>query len=806
MRIPSRCAVLSGIAICALVRAAWAVEIDGVQPAALDQPRINGYISLAPDGDPLSFDQIFNISAFFDTGASGIMLSSNTAGYLGIQTETLNQQDVLYGDVGVSGTDYFRVSHPLYVSLAPYHPSADIDNINTYSSVYTQHFGPLRTQIGPIGAEDDPLLGDLDVFGVPLMANRVVVMDPRPVNTFFDTMRTYVYNPGTPFNSASQDSDPGIPITTHQVKLSHAHFSRFTTITPDGAPGPALGDNPFIGPNPVAKLDPNPPADDTPGIKVSYNNLSAEGSWLLDTGAAASILSKAQAQQLGVSYDPNTIGTDAPTLLGVPLEEQFTLSIGGIGGVSKLAGFYLDSLLLRTMQGDVNNDLDENHFRFLHAPVLVGDITVQDPDTQQQLTLDGIFGMNFLVASAFVSEGDPFPSIDRLTFGRFDWIVYDHQAGTLGLTPTSNPGVQGQLNWFGSLFDLRSDWDIGYSANFITGLSPSTYEDGDHVHFGDVTVNTQVYVAEPVAPGSVTFENETFDYEISGAAIRGETGLIKTGAAGLTIRNQNTYSGPTDIRAGSVIFAAEQHIGPVNVHAGASASFQTRQCLAALNVKGTASFDATNQTLIVGQLQMIGDGVLDLIENDLLVKSGEIDDIQQAIRNAFAGGTWAGAGLTSAAAIAGRTGLGYAAGNDPALHLPGGLFNGEPIGADSVLVKFTYLGDADLDGDVDASDVAKWALNFTGELSSSAQATRVWTQGDWDYDGDVDASDVAKWALNFTGELSGGGLVIDAPGAPAQAIAALQAMGIVVVPEPRFWALSGVLTLLLLERARRGRQ
>src|SRR4030095_15096770 len=85
-------------------------------------------------------------------------------------------------------------------------------------------------------------------------------------------------------------------------------------------------------------------------------------------------------------------------------------------------------------------------------------------------------------------------------------------------------------------------------------------------------------------------------------------------------------------------------------------------------------------------------------------------------------------------------------------------FLGNPITVPSVVVRYTYAGDADLDGDTDGLDIGRWAQNFTGELSGGPTATRVWVQGDWDYDGDVDGIDAGLWAGSFTGELSGNGL------------------------------------------------
>src|SRR5205085_6538397 len=83
-----------------------------------------------------------------------------------------------------------------------------------------------------------------------------------------------------------------------------------TETTPTGASPPTLRNNPFIGPNPVAQLDPNPPVDNTPGVTVAFNAASTTGSFLLDTGAAASMLSKHLAEDLHVRYRAGTEGTD----------------------------------------------------------------------------------------------------------------------------------------------------------------------------------------------------------------------------------------------------------------------------------------------------------------------------------------------------------------------------------------------------------------------------------------------------------------------------------------------------------------
>src|SRR5688500_18304271 len=87
-----RTATLAGLvaAACYGPRAA-ATDIRGIQPAALDQPRINALL-VQPGTSPNTGalwadffgDRLFNVEAFLDTGASGVVISANTYSSLGL--------------------------------------------------------------------------------------------------------------------------------------------------------------------------------------------------------------------------------------------------------------------------------------------------------------------------------------------------------------------------------------------------------------------------------------------------------------------------------------------------------------------------------------------------------------------------------------------------------------------------------------------------------------------------------------------------------------------------------------------------
>ncbi|NBC10961.1 MAG: hypothetical protein GVY24_04395 [Planctomycetes bacterium] len=440
----SRSALVSAAAAVLLPAGqAGALVFSGVNEASLDQPRIHAAITLpgSPDtplvaettdifGDPV---ETFTIQAFFDTGASGVLMSKETADALGVPMA----DGVAFGDVGVGGISFFDVSDDVMVRLAPFTPNADVDNPDTFTSTYDQSFGPLRMQVAQTLAG---LTGPLDVFGMPVFQGKTVVMDARPVNQIIGTINTTVHDSG--------DTSAFVPPAHLTIPTTYADFAPFTTVTPSGAQGPTLNDNPFIGPDPTAALGAAAPAGNTPGVQTFDDGQLVEGSWLFDTGAATSIISSATAAGHHVRYVAGTEDTESPQLErfdptdpdapGTLLAEQFTLQIGGVGGVTTKAGFFLETLTLPTVEGEP--------ITFTHAPALVADIELQDPDTLESLTLDGILGMNYFVGSAALD-------FSAINAGAFDFFTFDQPSGDIGLT--INPAL---LDTAAYLDAITSGW------------------------------------------------------------------------------------------------------------------------------------------------------------------------------------------------------------------------------------------------------------------------------------------------------------------------------------------------------------
>lgn len=168
----------------------------------------------------------------------------------------------------------------------------------------------------------------------------------------------------------------------------------------------------------------------------------------------------------------------------------------------------------------------------------------------------------------------------------------------------------------------------------------------------------------------------------------------------------------------------------LNLGAGASATFASMQHLAGLHLSDNAAATLTsggNKVLVASSLSITGAAKLDLSDNDLIVESGLTgDQLRQYLQ---AGRLFSSSAVADVDQV---TGLGYAFAGE----LGVGTFAGQGIGTGALLVKYTYLGDTDLNGRVTADDLARVDRGRAKGLGS-------WLWGDANYDGVVDAIDVA---------------------------------------------------------------
>jgi hypothetical protein len=109
-------------------------------------------------------------------------------------------------------------------------------------------------------------------------------------------------------------------------------------------------------------------------------------------------------------------------------------------------------------------------------------------------------------------------------------------------------------------------------------------------------------------------------------------------------------------------------------------------------------------------------------------------------------------------------------------------FAGLSVDSTSVVLKLTYGGDADLDGDVDVADL--------GRLATSWQSAAPWTGGDFDYSGSIDVNDLGLLAINWqagVGSPLGPSLseLVAAMGLPTVAVPEPSALGLLILSAHR---------------------
>src|SRR5204863_2839268 len=107
--------------------------------------------------------------------------------------------------------------------------------------------------------------------------------------------------------------------------------------------------------------------------------------------------------------------------------------------------------------------------------------------------------------------------------------------------------------------------------------------------------------------------------------------------------------------------------------------------------------------------------------------------VQGEVASGRAGGAWTGNGIVTDQASGNRTTLAVAEASQ-VLGSSGGLFGTESVDGTTVLVKYTYGGDANLDGKIDISDYGR--IDFNIPLGVNG-----WYNGDYNYDGKIDMSD-----------------------------------------------------------------
>jgi autotransporter-associated beta strand protein len=325
-------------------------------------------------------------------------------------------------------------------------------------------------------------------------------------------------------------------------------------------------------------------------------------------------------------------------------------------------------------------------------------------------------------------------------------------------------------------------WDVATNQNWNDGAGPANYTDGSIVTFNDtnnghynVTLNTTV------SPASVTVDNSSGDYTITGTgSIAGAGSLTKSGTGTLTLSTVNTYAGGTNVSDGKLLIGAAGAL-PAN---------------SAVSITGgTLQLGPSTGAETLSSLAITGTGSLDVGNNHFILSyaAGTQAAADTAIRgylvSGYAGGTWVGSGIDSlTAAVTTGFSLGYADGADGVV---AGLSSGQ------IEVKYTRYGDANLDGVVSGTD-------FTILVGNLGKSVNAWDKGDFNYDGVVSGTDFTLLVGNLGKAANGADITLPAADIAAiDAFAAANNFSLAAVPEPATLSVLAIGTIGVLSRRRR---
>jgi hypothetical protein len=276
------------------------------------------------------------------------------------------------------------------------------------------------------------------------------------------------------------------------------------------------------------------------------------------------------------------------------------------------------------------------------------------------------------------------------------------------------------------------DWNV--TTNWANNTVPNA-PDAQAFFLSTITAPKTVYTDVPVTIGSATFDNSN-SYVIAGSASL--TLQTSTGTAQINVLNGNHKINLPFTIASDATFAIAPGTSltlgnPTTIAANKSVSVTGGgslliQAPLSIGAGGTLALGAAPATLFSAPTLASGAKInvgTQAITIDYRGQASPAATIRAQLASGFAGGTWTGEGIMTSEGSTSRA-LGWK--DDPA--------------SQSILIKYTVLGDADLSGAVDSVDFAALATSFNS-------SSKVWVNGDFNYDGIVNALDFNALASNF---------------------------------------------------------
>jgi hypothetical protein len=362
--------------------------------------------------------------------------------------------------------------------------------------------------------------------------------------------------------------------------------------------------------------------------------------------------------------------------------------------------------------------------------------------------------------------------------------LFQWTSGTLNVTasvawdptaaPTSTSAAFGPSLSLGNgqTLEVTGDETIGGAGAF----SLSVADGAAHVVTGNMTVApTGTFTGTGTLTAGSIHNGGSFSQT---GTLNAQGDFTNTGAA--TIGGTQNWSPGTNLinNAGTVVLQSD-------------AGSDTSSPLAVTINAGTVTLGSPQHW---AGLSISDPGQLDIANNHVFIAYGAgpdpIASIAQWVAEGYAGGAWTGNGIMSSDAQLNSAsyGIGFANSADPG--------NPADLPAGTIEIRYTLLGDADLNAIVNGIDFGILAANFNKSVAS-------WDAGDFDYNNIVNGIDFGLLAANFNKGASGAAVGPSALSDAALVAFALENGLMGEVPEPACATITSLAAGVLLTCRRR---
>lgn len=250
-----------------------------------------------------------------------------------------------------------------------------------------------------------------------------------------------------------------------------------------------------------------------------------------------------------------------------------------------------------------------------------------------------------------------------------------------------------------------------------------------------ITAPQTIYTNTAVTVGSMTFDNAN-SYQITGQgsltlqATSGSSAVnVQQGSHKLNLPTYFASDTSLNVSGGATLTLAD----PVVIRANKTVTRNGNVIIQApltIESNGVLNIASGPTAVIFGAPSLASGAKVNVQSNAISIdyrgQSSPASTVLSQLVSGRNGGAWDGAGISTSSATA-TTGLGWV--DSPA--------------SQSILVKYTYNGDTNLDGSVNSNDFNAFVAAY------GATSGAVWAQGDFDYDGKISTKDFNALAGNF---------------------------------------------------------